>query len=88
MGSKVTLDGKYSNPNSRYQNGNDVIEEWTAPDGQKIRGPKLSMTLTEEMLDKQGYAAFTYSAWLADSKESTISTRKVSIKSGCISSLK
>lgn len=81
VGSKVTLDGKYSNPNSRYQNGNDVIEEWTAPDGQKIRGPKLSMTLTEEMLDKQGYAAFTYSAWLADSKESTISTRKVSIKS-------
>nr|UGK56167.1 hypothetical protein [Escherichia coli]UGK56558.1 hypothetical protein [Escherichia coli] len=33
------------------------------------------------MLDKQGYAAFEYSAWLADSKDSTISTRKVSVKS-------
>ncbi|EBF6501065.1 hypothetical protein OT46_25660, partial [Salmonella enterica subsp. enterica serovar Typhimurium] len=81
VGSKVTLDGKYTNPNSRFKNGNDVIEEWTAPDGQKIRGANLSITLTEQMLDKQGYAAFEYSAWLADSKDSTISTRKVSVKS-------
>lgn len=81
VGSKVTLDGKFTNPNSRFKNGNDVIEEWTAPDGQKVRGAELSMTLTEQMLDKQGYAAFEYSAWLADSKESTISTRKVSVKS-------
>ena len=33
------------------------------------------------MLDKQGYAAFEYSAWLADNKENTVSTRRVSVKS-------
>ncbi|MGV7963802.1 IncHI-type conjugal transfer protein RSP [Photorhabdus tasmaniensis] len=81
VGKKVTLDGKFTNPNSRFQNGNEVVEEWKTPDGKTISGSNLSITLTEQMLDKQGYAAFEYSAWLAESKESTISTRKVSVKS-------
>ncbi len=52
------------NPNSKYQNGNNVVERWKTPDGQTFKGSTLSVTLTEQMLDKQGYAAFEYSAWL------------------------
>lgn len=81
VGEKVTLVGKFTNPNSRLQNGDKVTEEWKTPDGQSISGSNLTITLTEAMLDKQGYAAFEYSAWLTDNKEKTISTRRVSIKS-------
>lgn len=81
VGQKVTLEGKFTNPNSKYQNGNNVVEEWKTPDGQTFKGSTLSVTLTEQMLDKQGYAAFEYSAWLADNKENTVSTRRVSVKS-------
>ncbi|MBJ2776961.1 hypothetical protein JGA67_26285, partial [Salmonella enterica subsp. enterica serovar Agona] len=81
VGQKVTLEGKFTNPNSKYQNGNNVVEEWKTPDGQTFKGFTLSVTLTEQMLDKQGYAAFEYSAWLADNKENTVSTRRVSVKS-------
>lgn len=81
VGEKVTLVGKFTNPNSRLQNGNNVTEEWKTPDGQTISSSNLSIILTEAMLDKQGYAAFEYSAWLTDNKEKTISTRKISVKS-------
>ncbi|EBG2148463.1 hypothetical protein FIP36_17105 [Salmonella enterica] len=81
VGQKVTLEGRYTNPNSKIQNGSDVTEEWKLPNGQVIKSSELSVTLTEDMLDKQGYAAFEYSAWLTNSKDKTISTRKVSVKS-------
>ncbi len=86
--SKVTLEGKFTNPNSKYQNGNNVVEEWKTPDGQTFKGSTLSVTLTEQMLDKQGYAAFEYSAWLADNKENTVSTREFLSNRGFINSLK
>lgn len=81
VGQKVTLDGRFTNPNDKVENGSDVTEEWKTPDGQVITGSNLSVTLTEAMLDKQGYAAFEYSAWLTKSKEKTVSTRRVSVKS-------
>lgn len=73
--------GQFTNPNSKYPNGNNVVEEWKAADGQTFRGPSLSVNLTEGMLDQKGYAAFEYSAWLAENKSATISTRRVSVKS-------
>lgn len=81
VGQKVTLEGVYVNPNEKFGSGTAVVEEWKTPDGQVISGKKLTITLTEDMLDKQGYAAFEYSAWISGNKEKTVGTRKSSVKS-------
>ncbi|NRN29029.1 hypothetical protein [Photorhabdus heterorhabditis] len=81
VGQQVNLTGSYINPNEKVDDNEEVSEEWKTPDGQIIKGSALNLTLTEDMLDKQGYAAFEYSAWLTKHKEKTISTRRISVKS-------
>lgn len=81
VGQAIKLQGSYTDPNAGLSTDQPVTEQWTTSDGQVITGPNLDLTLTESMLDSQGYAAFEYSAWLTKSKEKTISRKRVSVKS-------